>query len=135
MPGLRGLQPGGDDTKVRSALAESREKANATIKFYQNLPEDLSAQLIAAGVPASIAHQTAEAFAQLADARRNISWAADVNLTCNSVTRLLDLLSKNSSKWKRASNGDVLFTTQALADQYNAVNRDLDSALKALNGD
>lgn len=134
IPGFKGLQPGGDDTKVRSALAESREKANATINFYQDLPEDLAAKLIAAGVSGSIAHQTAEAFAQRADAGRNISWAANVNLACNSVTRLLDLLSKNSSKWKRASNGNVLFATQALADQFNVASRDLNAAVKALNG-
>ena len=48
IPGFKGLQSGGDDTKVRSALAESREKATATIKFYQDLPEDLAAKLIAA---------------------------------------------------------------------------------------
>jgi hypothetical protein len=135
MPGFTALQPGKDDTKVRSALAESREKANATIKFYQDLPQDLAAKLIAAGLPASLAHQIAEAFAKRADAGRNISWATDVNLSCNSMTRMLDLLSKNPSKWKRASNGNVLFTTQALIDQFNAATRDLNAAVKALNSD
>jgi len=85
-------------------------------------------------VPPSLAHQTGELFAKRARAEENISGAAELNLTCKSFTTLIDILSKNPSKWKRASNGNVLFTAKDLAEQYNAASRDLNSAIKALYG-
>ena len=134
IPGFKALKPGGDDTKVRSAIAECREKANETIQFYQELPEQLATKLIAAGVPGSVAHKTAESFAERASARRNVSWAVNVNLTCNCVAKLMDLLSKNPSKWKRNAEGKVLFISPGLVEQFNIASQDLNSAIKALNG-
>jgi hypothetical protein len=132
--GLNALKPGGDDTKIRNVIAEFREKANAKIKFYQELPEQLAAKLIAAGIPASLAHETAETFAERVGARKNISWAVGVNLLCDNVTKMLDLLKKDSSKWKRNSEGQLLSSSQAFIDQLNAITRDLNSAMKTLNG-
>jgi CHASE3 domain sensor protein len=85
-------------------------------------------------VPSSVAHQTGELFAKRARSERNISSAGEVNQACNSVTTLVDLLSKNPSKWKRNSQGNVLFTTKALYEQFNAATQDLNSAIKELNG-
>ena len=90
--------------------------------------------MIVAGVPDSLAHQTGELFAKRARSEQNISSAAEVNRACNSVTTLVDFLSKNPSKWKRNSEGKVLFTTKALYDQFNAASQDLNSAIKDLNG-
>ena len=132
--GLNALKPADDDTKVRNAIAECHEKANATIKFYRDLPEQLAAKLIAAGIPAALAHQTAESFAQRAGAQQNLAWATNANLACNSVTKLVDLLIKNPSKWKRDSEGQVRSTNQGFIDQLEAANRELHSAVKAING-
>lgn len=134
IPGIAKLQPGENVTEVRGAIEKCRAKANGTIRFYQDLPEDLAQKLIAAGVPDSLAHQTGELFAKRARSEQNISSAAEVNRACNSVTTLMDLLSKNPSKWKRNSDGNVLFTTKTLYDQFNAATQDLNSAIKDLNG-
>lgn len=131
---LQSLQPGGDVTGIRSAVAECHETANAAIKFYQELPEQLAAKLMAAGVTGSLAHQTAEIFAERAQAKQTISYAANVNLVCKNVTTMVDLLSKNSTKWKRNSNGSVQFTSKAPFEQYNAAAIEMNSAVKALNG-
>jgi hypothetical protein len=134
IPGIAKLQPGGSVTEIRDAIEKCRVKANTIIQFYQELPEDLAQKLIAAGVPDSLAHQTGELFTKRAKSELNISSAAEVNLACNSVTTLVDLLSKNPSKWKRNNDGNVLFTTKTLYDQFNAATQDLNSAIKALNG-
>lgn len=133
MPGFQALKPGSDDTKVRSEIAECREKTNETIQIYQKLPEQLAAKLVAAGVPDSLSRQIAESFAQRANARRNLTWAANLNLCCDSVTKLMDLLSKNPSKWRRDAEGKILFTSSALLDKFNAVSQELNSAIKGLN--
>ena len=134
LAGLKNLQPGGDATGIRSAVAECHETANAAIKFYQELPEQLAAKLMAAGVTGSLAHQTAEIFAERAQAKQTISYAANVNLVCKNVTTMVDLLSKSSTKWKRNSNGGVQFTSKAPFEQYNAAAIEMSSAVKALNG-
>jgi hypothetical protein len=134
MAGLKNLQPGGNVTAIRSAVAECHETANTAIEFYQELPEQLAVKLMAAGVSGSLAHQTAELFAERAQARQNISYAANVNLVCKNVTTMVDLLSKSSTKWKRDSNGGVQFTSKAPFEQYNAAATGLNSAVKALNG-
>lgn len=133
-PGLKNLQPGGDTTEIRGALAECHESANATIKFYQELPEQLASKLMAAGVSGSLAHQTAEIFADRAQARQKISLAADVNLVCKHTTTMLDLLSKNATKWRRGPDGNMLSSSKALFEEYNAAEVDLNSAVKSLNG-
>lgn len=134
MAGLKNLQPGSDVTSIRSAVAECHETANAAIKFYQELPEQLAAKLMAAGVTGSLAHRTAEIFAERAQAKQTISYAANVNLVCKNVTTMVDLLSKGSTKWKRNSDGGVQFTSKAPFEQYNAAAIELNSAVKALNG-
>jgi hypothetical protein len=133
-PGLRNLQPGGDVSQIENAVSECREKASATIKFYQGFTEHLASQLIAAGIPDSLAQQTAETFAQQAHASQNISWASNVNLACKSVSTLVDLFSKNPSKWKRNAQGQVQFANQALVEQFKSADRALNSAIKAING-
>ena len=134
IPGIGKLQPGGNVAEIRGDIEKCRVKANTIIRFYQDLAENLARKLIAAGVPDSLAHQTGELFAKRARSALNISSAAEVNQACNSVTTLVDLLSKNPSKWKRNSAGNVVFTTKALYDQFNAATQDLNSAIKALNG-
>ena len=134
IPGIAKLQPGDSVTEIRGAIEESRAKANTIIKFYQDLPEDLAQKLMAVGVPDSLAHQTGEFFAKRARSEQNMSSAAEVNQACNSVTTLVDLLSKNPSKWTRNSQGTVLFTTKAVYEQFNAATQDLNSAIKELNG-
>jgi hypothetical protein len=47
---------------------------------------------------------------------------------------MLDLLKKDSSKWKRNSEGQLLSSSQTFIDQLNAISRDLNSAMKTLNG-
>ena len=133
-PGLKDLQPGGDTTQIRGAVAECHETADAAIKFYQELPEQLASKLMAVGVSGSLAHQTAEIFVERAQARQNISYAAEVNLVCKNITTMLDLLSKNATKWKRGPNGNIVSTSKALFEQYNAAALDLNSAVKSLNG-
>jgi hypothetical protein len=134
IPGIGKLQPAGSTSDIRDAIEKCRVKANTILQFYQELPEQLAQKLIAVGVPASLAHQTGEFFAKRARSEPNISSAAEVNQACNSVTILVDLLSKNPSKWKRNSDGNVLFTNKSLYDQFNAATQDLNSAIKALNG-
>ena len=134
IPGLTKLQPGGSVTEIRDAIEKCRVKANTIIQFYQELPEQLGQKLIAAGVSASLAHQTGELFAKRPRSELNISSAVEVNQACNSATVLVGLLSRNPSKWKRNSEGNVLFTTKSLYDQFNAATQDLNSAIKDLNG-
>lgn len=88
----------------------------------------------AAGVPASLARQVSETFAQRASAQRYILWAADANKLCSATTRLVDLLSKNASKWKRGNNGNFLSTSREMIDEVNAARRDMNSAAKSLSG-
>jgi hypothetical protein len=134
IPEVAKLQPGADVTQIRAAIPQCQSKASSTIKFYKGLPDDLAEKLVAAGVPSSLAHQTGELFAKRARSEQNISSAGEVNQACDSVTTLVDLLSKNPSKWKRNSQGNVVFTSKTLYDQFNAATQDLNSAIKALNG-
>lgn len=120
VPGVAKLQPRDEVTEIRAAIEKCRAEANASIQFYEELAEQLAGKLMAAGVPASMAHQVGELFAKRARSEGNISLAAEVNLACSNITIIVDLLAKNPSKWKRAANGTVLFATKALADQFNA---------------
>lgn len=134
VPGVSKLQPGDDVTQIRAAIEKCRGKAMATIQFYEELAEQVAGKLIAAGVPPSMAHQVGELFARRARSEGNISLAAEVNVACSDITTIVDLLSKNPSKWKRTANGTVVFTTKGLVDRFNAASRDLHAAVKELGG-
>ena len=131
--GLKKLQAGGDVTDIRSAIEKCRTRADEMIKFYQELPEKMAGNLTAAGVPTSLARQVSETFAQRASAQRHLAWAADANKLCSATTRLVDLLSKNPSKWKRGDSGNFLSNSREMIDQVNAATGDMNAAAKALN--
>jgi CHASE3 domain sensor protein len=63
-----------------------------------------------------------------------VPWPSEVNKACASITTLLDVLSENSSQWKRQSDGHLLFTSRQLLDQYNTATTDLNTAIRAING-
>jgi CHASE3 domain sensor protein len=134
LPKIETVQPGEDLTKVRAAVQQCQDIANSAVHYYQDLSEQLTAKLTAAGVPAATAHETAETFAKWAQAVGNVPWPIEVNKACTSITTLLDVLSENSTEWTRQSDGHLLFTSQQLLNQYNAATTDLNAAIKAING-
>jgi hypothetical protein len=134
LPKIETVQPGEDLSKVRAAVQQCQDIANSAVHYYQDLSEQLTAKLKAAGLPAATSHETAETFAQWAQAIEKVPWPTEVNQACASITTLLDVLSENSSQWTRQSDGHLLFTSQQLLDQYNAATTDLNAAIKAING-
>lgn len=134
LPKIETVQPGEDLSKVRAAVQQCQDIANSAVHYYQDLSEQLTAKLKAAGVPAATAHETAATFAKWAQVVGNVPWPTEVNKACASITTLLDVLSENSKQWTRQSDGHLLFTSQQLLDQYNTATTDLNAAIKAING-
>src|SRR5258708_21896853 len=134
LPQIEAVQPGEDLTKIRTAVQQCQDFSNSAIHYYSDISEQLTAKLKTAGVPASTAREVADTFAKWAQDVRNIAWPTEVNKACASITTLLDVLSGNASGWKRQSDGHLLFTSQALLDQYNSAATDLNTAIKAING-
>src|SRR5258707_6512533 len=134
LPQIEAVQPGEDLTKIRTAVQQCQDFANSAIHYYSDISEQLTAKLKTAGVPASTGRDVADTFAKCAQDVRNIAWPTEVNKACASITTLLDVLSGNASGWKRQSDGHLLFTSQALLDQYNSATTDLNTAIKAING-
>jgi hypothetical protein len=134
LPKIETVQPGEDLSKIRAAVQQCQDIANSAVHYYQDLADQLTTKLKAAGVPPATAHETAETFAKWAQAVGKAPWPAEVNRACASITTLLDVLSENSSQWTRQTDGHLLFTSQPLLDQYNAATTDLNAAIKAING-
>lgn len=134
LPKIETVQPGDDLTKIRTAVQQCQDSANSAIHYYDGISEQLATKLQRAGVPASTAREVADTFTKWAQDAGNIPWPNEVNKACASITILLDVLSQNASDWKRQSDGQLLFTRQALLDQYNAATIDLNAAIKAING-
>jgi hypothetical protein len=134
LPKIETVQPGEDLSKVRAAVQQCQDVANSAVYYYQDLSEQLTGKLKAAGVPAATAHETAATFAKWAQVVGNVPWPTEVNKACASITTLLDVLSENSNQWTRKSDGHLLFTSQQLLDQYNTATTDLNAAIKAING-
>jgi hypothetical protein len=134
LPQIEAVQPGDDLTKIRTAVQQCQDFANSAIHYYSDISVQLTAKLKTAGVPASTAREVADTFAKWAQDVGNVAWPTEVNKACASITTLLDVLSENASEWKRQSDGHLLFTSQALLDQYNSATADLNTAIKAING-
>src|SRR5260221_7859644 len=134
LPQIEAVQPGEDLTKIRTAVQQCQDFANSAIHYYSDISEQLTAKLKTAGVPASTAREVATTFAKWAQDVGNVAWPTEVNKACTSITTLLDVLSENASEWKRQGDGHLLFTSQALLDQYNSATGDLNTAIKAING-
>ena len=134
LPKIETVQPGEDLVKVRSAVQQCQDIADSAVHYYQEVSEQLTVKLKAAGVPAATAHETAQTFAQWAQDVGKVPWPTEVNKACASITTLLDVLSENSSQWTRQSDGHLLFTSQQLLDRYNAATTDLNAAIKTING-
>lgn len=134
LPKIETVQPDEDLTKIRAAVQQCQDIADSAVHYYNDISGQLTTKLKAKGVPTSTAHETAEAFAQLAQEVGKVPWPTEVDKACASITTLLDVLSENSSQWKRQSDGHLLFTSQQLLDQYNTATTDLNAAIKAING-
>jgi hypothetical protein len=134
LPKIETVQPGEDLTKIRAAVQQCQDAAQSAVHYYQEVSAQLTEKLTAAGVPASTAHETAETFAKWAQEVGKAPWPAEVNKACASIRTLLDVLSENSSQWKRQGDGRLSFASQQLLDQYNAATTDLNAAIKAING-
>lgn len=134
LPKIETIQPGEDLTKIRAAVQKCQDIADSAVHYYNDVSGQLTTKLKATGVPASTAHETAETFAQLAQEVGKVPWPTEVSKACASITTLLDVLSGNSSRWTRQSDGHLLFTSQQLLDQYNTATTDLNTAIKAING-
>jgi hypothetical protein len=128
------VQPGDDLTKIREAVQRCQEAADAAIAYYREISHQLNAKLTKAGLPAATAHDVANTFAQWAQDVGHVPWPAELNKACTSVTSLLNVLAENSAQWKRQSDGQLLFASQQLLDEYNAATTDLNTAIKAING-
>jgi hypothetical protein len=134
LPEIETAQPGEDLSKVRAAVQQCQDIADSAGHYYQDLSQQLTGKLKAAGVPDTTAHETADTFTKWAQAIGNLPWPTEVNKACASITTLLDVLSQNSSQWTRQSDGRLLFSSPQLLDQYNAATSDLNAAIKAING-
>jgi hypothetical protein len=134
LPKIETVQPDEDLSKVRTAVQQCQDFANSAISYYNSISEQLTAKLKRAGVPAPTAREAADTFVKWAQDIGNVAWPTEVNKACASITTLLDVLSENASEWKRQGDGHLLFTNQALLDQYNAATTDLNTAIKAING-
>jgi hypothetical protein len=134
LPKIETVQPGEDLTKIRTAVQQCRDFADSATHYYSDIAAQLTAKLKSAGLPASTAREVANTFAKWAQDVGNVSWPTEVNKACASITTLLDVLSDNAAEWKRQSDGQLLFTTPALLDQYNSATADLNLAIKAING-
>jgi hypothetical protein len=134
LPKIETVQPGEDLTKIRTAVQQCRSFADSAVHYYSDIAEQLTAKLKSAGLPASKAREVASTFARWAQDVGNVPWPTEVNKACTSITTLLDVLSANASEWKRQSDGQLLFATPALLDQYNSATTDLNLAITAING-
>jgi hypothetical protein len=134
LPKIDTVQPGEDLTKIRTAVQQCRDFADSAINYYSDIAEKLTAKLKSAGLPAATAREVADTFAKWAQDVSNVPWPTEVNKACASITTLLDVLSENASKWKRQSDGQLLFTTPTLLNQYNAATTDLNTAIRVING-
>jgi hypothetical protein len=134
LPKIETVQPGEDLTKIRTAVQQCRDFADSAVHYYSDIAEQLAAKLKSAGLPASKARDVANTFAKWAQDVGTVPWPTEVNKACTSITTLLDVLSANASEWKRQSDGQLLFATPALLDQYNSATTDLNLAIKAING-
>jgi hypothetical protein len=134
LPRIETVQPAQDLTQIRAAIQKCQDCADSALQYYNDLSAQLTDKLKAAGVPAAIAHETAQTFSQWAQEVGKVPWPTEVNKACGSITTLLDVLSANSSQWTRQSDGHLLFTSQPLLDRYNAATTDLNAAINAING-
>ena len=134
LPKIETVQPGEDLVKIRASVQQCQDIADSASHYYQEVSEQLTVKLKAAGVPAATAHETAQTFAQWAQDVGKVPWPTEVNKACASITTLLDVLSENSAQWTRQSDGHLLFTSPQLLDQYNAATTDLNAAIKTING-
>jgi hypothetical protein len=134
LPKIETVQPGEDLTNIRAAVQQCQDIADSAVHYYSDISGQLTTKLKAMGVPASTARETAETFAQLAQEVGKVPWPTEVDKACASITTLLDVLSENSSQWKRQSDSHLLFTSQQLLDEYNTATTDLNAAIKAING-
>lgn len=116
-------------------VRQCRDIADSAVHYYQDVSAQLTVKLKATGVPAATAHETAETFAQWAQDVGKVPWPTEVNKACASIATLLDVLSENSSKWTRQSDGRLLFSSQQVLDQHNAATTHLNAAIKAINGE
>ena len=134
LPKIETVQPGEDLAKIRGAVRQCQDITDSAVHYYNEVSEQLTVKLKAAGVPPATAHETAQTFARWAQDVGKVPWPAEVNKACTSITTLLDVLSENSSQWTRQSDGHLLFTSQLLLDQYNAATAELNAAIKTING-
>jgi hypothetical protein len=134
LPKIETVQPGENLVKIRAAVQQCQDIADSAVHYYEEVSEQLTIKLKAAGLPAVTAQETAQTFAQWAQDVGKVPWPTEVNKACASITTLLDVLSKNSSQWTRQTDGHLLFTNQQLLDQYNAATTELNAAIKTING-
>ena len=133
VPNLQSFKPGQDFTEIRTAVQICRDGTNAAVRRCQDASAQLADKLIAAGIEAPMAHQTADAFGRRALTDGHLYWPDEVIKVCDSVTTLVDLLSKNPSKWKLDGDKRLLFANQAMIDKFRSGEQDLNAALTAIN--
>ena len=135
LSGLQKLQPGDDPTPIRTAIQQCRSYANEIDQRYQNILNDVTAKLISVNLSPTIASAVAKAFAERIQTTEAVARAAALNDVCSRIGSLLDLLSNNPTKWKRDNNGNLLSEDRAFTGQFNTSTKELNTAIRKLNGD